>query len=423
MNGSPQPPSTNHQPPGVSAGLLSLPVIVAALGYFVDIYDIVLIGMVGAQSLAALGVAKADIPATLAHLLGLQMIGMLLGGFAWGMIADRWGRMRTLFGSIIVYSTATLLNGFVTSVGQFEVLRVIAGFGLAGELGVGITLVVESLPQAKRAYGATIVACVGIAGAILAWGVSQFATWSQAFIIGGVMGFALLALRWKAHESGMFKALDAAIPKGSLKLLFNSPARLGRYLLAVSLGAPTWFVVGIFVFLAAKTSAVLGVTGPVIGANAIVWCYVGLIFGDIGAGFLTQGLASRRKTVAIFLVCSAALVAVGLSLRGLSPVGYYALCFGLGLTVGFWALFVTIAAEQFGTNLRATVATTAPNVARGLFYPMQWTLFALAPTHGYVTVVAGLGVISFALAFLAIWLLPETHDRDLNYAEIGPEVD
>jgi len=406
-----------------NARLLSLPVIVAALGYFVDIYDIVLIGMVGRDSLLALGVAQEALAATLAHLLGLQMIGMLIGGFAWGMIADRWGRLATLFGSIIVYSSATLLNAFVTNVGQFEVLRVIAGFGLAGELGVGITLVVESLPREKRAYGATIVACVGIAGAIAAWGVSQFASWSQAFIIGGVMGFALLALRWLAHESGMFRALDATIPKGSLRLLFGSPARLGRYLLAVGLGAPTWFVVGIFVFLAAKTAGVLGVTGPVLGAHAIVWCYTGLIVGDIGAGFLTQALASRRKAVALFLSASAVLVTIGLCQRGLTPAGYYALCFGLGLTVGFWALFVTIAAEQFGTNLRATVATTAPNVARGLFYPMQWALFALAPVHGYVTVVAGLGVVSFALAFLAIWLLPETHGRDLDYAEIGPEVD
>ena len=404
----------------LSAGVLSLPVIIAALGYFVDIYDIVLIGMVGKASLLGIGVAGEAIAATMGHLLGLQMVGMLLGGFAWGMIADRWGRMTTLFGSILLYSTATLLNGFVTDLWHYEVLRVIAGFGLAGELGVGITLVVESLPREKRAYGATVVACVGIAGAVLAWAVNRSCDWRHAFVIGGVMGYVLLILRWLSHESGLFRKLDAQTPKGSLRLLFGSPQRIGRYLLVIAMGLPTWFVVGIFVFLAPKTAAALKVDGEVVGANAILLCYIGLIVGDIAAGFITQALASRRKTVLLFMTASL-LASGGLLLTtGLTATTYYAMCFGLGLTVGFWALFVTIAAEQFGTNLRATVATTVPNVARGLFYPMQWTLFALAGSFGYVSVVAGLGVLCFGLALFAVWKMPETHGRDLDYLEELP---
>ncbi len=401
-------------------GVFSLPVLVAALGYFVDIYDLVLIGMVGAKSLLGIGVAAADIPQTMGHLLGLQMIGMLIGGFVWGMVADRWGRVATLFGSILLYSTATLANGFITDLWHYEVLRVIAGFGLAGELGVGITLVVEMLPRDRRAYGATMVASIGIAGALLAWLVSRNVSWSNAFILGGVMGYGLLILRWLSHESGLFKALDATIPKGSLRLLVNSRERLVRYLLSITIGLPTWFVVGIFVFLATATAKALAVTGEVIPANAIVCCYIGLIAGDIAAGFITHALASRRRTVLIFMGSSAVLCAVVLSLRGLSPTAYYTLCGGLGLTVGFWALFVTIAAEQFGTNLRATVATTVPNVARGLFYPMQWALFALKDQFGYVQVVAGLGVIVFSLALLAVWKMQETHGKDLDYLEELP---
>lgn len=408
-------------PPAVkspSTALLSLPVIVAALGYFVDIYDLVLIGMVGKKSLEALGVTPDQLVPTIGHLLGLQMIGMLIGGFVWGMVADRYGRVATLFGSILTYSTATLLNGFVTDIWQYEVLRVIAGFGLAGELGVGITLVVESLPPSRRAFGATVVACLGIAGALLAWAVNQWVSWQHAFLIGGLMGYSLLILRWLSHESGMFAALDASIPKGSLALLFGDRKRFVRYLQCIALGLPTWFIIGVFAFLAAGTAKALGVTGPVLGADAIVACYSGLIVGDFAAGFLTHGLQSRRKAVGLFLMTAAVTCAAVLGLvRGWSPPGYLILCVWIGITVGFWALFVTIAAEQFGTNLRATVATTVPNVARGLFYPMQWAIFAFAPQVGYVTVLAALGVVTFGLALLALKRLPETHGTDLTYQE------
>ena len=406
--------------PTPSLGVFSWPVLVAALGYFVDIYDIVLIGMVGKASLMAIGVMTEQVPQALAHLLGLQMVGMLVGGFAWGMIADRFGRVATLFGSILIYSTATFMNAFVTELWHYEVLRVIAGFGLAGELGVGITLVVEMLPRERRAYGATIVASVGVAGAVLAWLMTRWVSWPTAFMCGGAMGFALLVLRWLSHESGMFQALDATLPKGSLKLLFTSPNRVGRYLCSIAIGLPTWFVVGIFVFLAAKTATQLGVSEPVLGPNAIVCCYIGLIFGDVAAGFITHALASRRRTLLLFLTCSAIMCAVMLSLRGMTAEMYYAGCFLLGLTVGFWALFVTIAAEQFGTNLRATVATTVPNIARGLFYPMQWALFAWQERFGFVPVVVGLGVVCFGLALLGLWRMAETHGKDLDYREELP---
>jgi len=401
-----------------SASVWSLPVLVAALGYFVDIYDIVLIGMVGRDSLLSLGVPPEQVVPTIGHLLGLQMVGMLIGGFLWGMIADKWGRVATLFGSIVTYSTATLLNGFVTDLWQYEVLRVVAGIGLAGELGVGITLVVECLPQAKRAYGATVVACLGIAGALVAWVLTKYVSWQTAFVIGGLMGFALLGLRWLSHESGLFAEQGASLGRGSLRLLFGTRDRCLRYAQCLALGLPTWFLVGIFVFLGAKTAEALGVVGPVLGKDAIVACYTGLIVGDFVAGFLTSWLESRRKAVGLFLLAAALTTAfILLFVRGWSATAYLVLCGWMGFTVGFWALFVTIAAEQFGTNLRATVATTVPNVARGAFYPMQWLIFALAPDYGYLPVLGALAIVVFALALTAVVFLKETHGTDLSFQE------
>ena len=405
-----------------TGGIFSLAVIVAALGYFVDIYDIVLVGMVRTPSLRDLGVDVSDvqIASTVGgQLLGLQMIGMLIGGFFWGMLADRYGRMATLFGSIITYSVATALNGAITDLWQYYVLRVIAGIGLAGELGVGITLVCESLPRHKRALGATVVACVGIGGAILAWFCAdpERFSWRTAYYIGGGMGFALLALRWVSHESGLFARLDAASPRGSLAMIFGVRERLRRYLLAVALGAPTWFVVGIFVFGADRMAAAIGVDGKVSPRDAILWCYVGLIAGDFAAGILSHVLQSRRRAIAGFLLASVVMCTVVLCSRGIHPTMFLVYSGLLGFSVGFWALFVTVAAEQFGTNLRATVATTAPNIARGLLYPIQWLIIGLGPLAGHLGAVAVVGAACFAVALYAVWRMPETHGRDLEFLE------
>ncbi len=414
--------SSANRPALGTAGLLSLPVIVASLGYFVDIYDLVLVGMVRNPSLAGIGIDISDVTkaATIGgNLLGTQMIGMLIGGFLWGMVADKYGRLATLFGSIITYSLATALNGAVTDLWQYYLLRFIAGIGLAGELGTGITLVCESLPKEKRAYGATIVACVGIAGAIAAYYCSNPAwfDWRTAYYIGGGMGFALLILRWLSHESGLFAKLDAEIPKGSLGMLLGQRDRLGRYLRSVALGMPTWFVVGFFVFGGDKMAAAIGVDGKVSPRDCILWCYIGLIAGDFLAGVLSQWLASRRKAIFLFLLASMVMCGVVVLSHGVSAATYLTFSCLLGVTVGFWALFVTVAAEQFGTNLRATVATTVPNIARGLLYPMQWLVVSLSAFYGHLTTVLALGAVCFVLALLALWKLEETHGKDLDYLE------
>src|SRR5678815_49497 len=142
---------------GVTRGA-RLAVIVAALGYFVDIYDLLIFGIVRADSLKSIGIAPDAQLGPTQLILNTQMIALLLGGILWGVLGDKRGRISVLFGSIILYSLANIANGFVHTVPQYAAARFLAGLGLAGELGGGITLVSESLDEKTRGHGTTIVA-------------------------------------------------------------------------------------------------------------------------------------------------------------------------------------------------------------------------------------------------------------------------
>ena len=397
-------------------------VIVAALGYFVDIYDLILFSIVRVESLKELGVTAAtEITNQGLFLINMQMGGMLVGGILWGILGDKKGRLSVLFGSILLYSLANLANGFVTSVEQYAWLRLIAGIGLAGELGAGITLVSESLPKEKRGYGTMIVATVGVSGAMLGYWVGNRFGWRNAYFVGGGLGLALLVLRVSVFESGMFQQVQAQaeVVRGNFLSLFTNPVRLGKYLRVLLIGVPLWFVVGILVTLAPEFGRALELTGEVTAGLAVFWCYFGLVFGDFFSGALSQLWHSRNKALQVFLVFCAVLVGVYLfAIQGASPATFYAVCFVLGMSVGFWALFVTVAAEQFGTNLRATVATTAPNFARG-------AVVGLVPAFKYLSGVLGgiipgaavLGALTLVVAFWAVRTLPESYGKDLNYVE------
>src|SRR5689334_4478749 len=187
--------------------LLRLPVLVAALGYMVDMYDLFLFSIVRVPSLRSLNLSGDSIMKDGVMLLNFQMAGMLVGGIVWGIMGDKKGRLSVLFGSILIYSLANIGNGMVTSVGAYATLRFIAGFGLAGELGAGMTLVTEILPARLRGYGATLVATMGVMGALLAYLVSFFFDWRIAFFIGGGLGLLLMILRIKVFESGIFMKL------------------------------------------------------------------------------------------------------------------------------------------------------------------------------------------------------------------------
>ncbi len=402
--------------------VFTLPVIVAALGYFVDIYDLVLFSIVRVPSLKSLGLSGKDVTDYGVFLLNMQMAGMLIGGILWGVLGDRKGRLKIMFGSIFLYSVANIANGMVTSLPAYAALRFIAGIGLAGELGAGITLVAEVLHTSIRGYGTMLVASVGVSGAILANMIANAYDWRNAFIIGGVLGLLLLIARISVAESGMFRAMSgqARISKGNLLALFSDRKRFFRYLNSILIGVPIWFVVAILITFSPEFAKDFGTTGPVSAGNAVMFCYLGLVFGDLSSGLLSQVLKSRKKVVLLFMFLTLAAIALYFLQGSQSPAFFYGVCFTLGFASGYWAIFVTVAAEQFGTNLRATVATTVPNFVRGMVVPItllfQWFRQYLGLEGGALAV----GAICAFAAFVALSFLEETFHKDLDYYEEFP---
>lgn len=401
--------------------LLNAAVIVAALGYFVDIYDLLLFGFVRVKSLQDLGFSGQNLTDTGISLLNWQMAGMLLGGILWGVLGDKKGRVRVLYFSIALYSVANILNGFATTATDYAAYRFLAGIGLAGELGAGITLVAESLPKEKRGYGTMIVAVVGLSGALLAWVIDMFFPWRVCFFIGGGLGLLLLLLRISVNESGMFRQMQAEdyVSRGNFLALFTNWNRFSRFARCLLIGFPTWFVVGVLITLAPEFGLAKGLSG-ITGGNAIAACYTGLILGDIASGLLSQYLRSRLKVMWIFLLLDVAAVVYYLAAGFSTPASFYFAHFMLGLSVGFWVIFVTIGAEQFGTNLRATVATSVPNFARGMLVPIGASFKYLkdpAMLGGVLPAAAVVGAVCLAIAFMALIGMKETFEEDLNYVE------
>lgn len=405
--------------PGVLQAIFSLPVIVAALGYFVDIYDLVLFSIVRVPSLKALGLSGKDLVDQGVFLLNMQMVGMLLGGILWGVLGDRKGRLKIMFGSIFLYSMANFANGFVDSIGAYATLRFIAGIGLAGELGAGITLVSEVLHKTVRGYGTMIVASVGVSGAILANFVARHFDWRNAFIIGGILGLCLLALRFGVVESGMFSTMKVQdqVSKGNFLSLFTSRDRFGRFLHSILIGLPSWFVVGVLITFSPEFAKLLGVVGTVSAGNAVMYCYLGLVAGDLLSGILSQLLQSRKKVVLLFLIITTVAVVIYFMASGVSAEAFYGICGLLGFGIGYWAIFVTIAAEQFGTNLRATVATSVPNFVRGMTVPITMLFLFFRNHFGLQMGAIMVGCLTMAIALFSLWRLEETFHKDLDYFE------
>ncbi len=408
---------TRHLTAGIMA-LFSVPVIVAALGYFVDIYDLILFSIVRVQSLRAMGLDGQELLDKGVFLLNMQMAGMLLGGIIWGVLGDKKGRVKILFGSIFLYSVANAANGFANSVGSYALWRFIAGIGLAGELGTGVTLVLEKLPREFRGYGTMVVATVGVTGAVLANFVAKHFDWRAAYFIGGGLGLLLLFLRIGVYESNMFRTLEEqGISRGDFLSLFTSKPRFFKYLHSILIGLPIWYCVGILITFSPEFAKALSVSGPVSAGEAVMFCYLGLVFGDFGSGFLSQYFKSRKKIVLFFLLLSTLIVALYFRLNNVTPSQFYLWCFAMGFAVGYWAIFVTIAAEQFGTNLRATVASTVPNFIRGTVIPITF-LFKIAKDHlGILTGGAVVGVVCLIIAFYSLYRLEETFHKDLDYIE------
>jgi len=399
--------------------LLKLPVIVAALGYMVDMYDLFLFNIVRVPSLKDLGLSKEELFTKGLYILDIQMAGMLIGGILWGVIGDKKGRRSVLFGSILMYSLANVANGFITSFDQYVILRFIAGVGLAGELGAGITLVAEILPKHIRGYGTTLVATVGVLGAILAFFVAETFSWRTSYFVGGGLGLVLLAMRVGVFESGMFlKVVKKDVQRGNFLMLFSSRKRLFKYISSILIGTPIWFVSGVLIFFSPEFGHALGVTEPIVAGKAVMLAFAGQVFGDIISGFISQRWRSRKRGMLVFLLGSYSLMLIYLLTQTQSLTTFYIICACLGFFNGYWTLFVTIAAELFGSNLRATVATTVPNFVRASVIPISGLFLFLKTIYGITAGAVIVGSVVVGVALLFLWKLPETFSKDLDYEEM-----
>jgi MFS transporter, putative metabolite:H+ symporter len=405
--------------------VFNLAVVVAALGYFVDIYDLLLFTIVREPSLAGVKVDITDSKAVLAastHIINWQMVGLLIGGILWGVLGDKKGRLSVLFGSILLYSVANFITGFVDTVEHYSYARFVAGIGLAGELGAGITLVSELLPKEKRGLGTSLVAGIGLFGAVFAYFTYKTTNdWRLCYKIGGGLGIALLLLRISVAESGMFKQVKQQnVQRGNLFMFFNNKKRFRKYILAILIGLPTWYVIGILVNLSNRFAKEFYPDSHIESGRAIMFAYAAIAVGDILIGLVSQYFKSRKKALYLFYLFT--IISGVLFFSGLikSDAAMYAGCAALGFSTGFWAIFVTMGAEQFGTNLRATAATTIPNMVRGalpLINLMFLDLFQKNWGWGLINSAIVTGVIVMSVTLVAAYFTEETFHKDLDYIE------
>ncbi len=401
-------------------GIFSIPVIVAALGYFVDIYDLLLFSITRIESLRSFGLSPEQITIEGESILIWQMAGLMIGGIVWGMMGDKKGRLSVLFGSIILYSLANIANGFVQNTEQIRLIRFIAGLGLAGELGAGITLVSELVVKEKRGIATSLVAGLGLTGAVAAFIIKENFEWRTCYFIGGGMGLLLLALRLSVFESGMFHEVrQMDVKRGNIWMLFNNRDRLKRYVLSILIGLPTWFVIGVLVSFSSEFGKWMNIKEKIDPGRAIMYAYSAIAIGDIFIGFVSQWLRSRKKALYLFYVITGIFILLFFTIlwNGTAERMYW-ICAGLGFGTGFWAIFITMGAEQFGTNLRATAATTIPNMVRGMLAVFILPLFQmLRSVTDYYTGGWLAAVIIMVITVVAALFLEETFNKDLNFVE------
>jgi len=409
---------TTNSSRSIAAELSRIPVLVAALGYLVDMYDLFLFSIVRVPSLRSLNLPPEKITQDGIMLLNLQMAGLLIGGIVWGILGDKKGRLSVLFGSILIYSLANIGNGFVNSVAAYAVLRFIAGFGLAGELGAGMTMVTEILPARIRGYGATLVATLGVCGALLAYLVSYLFDWRTSYFIGGGLGLLLMMMRVKVFESGIFlKLKEKGVKRGDILMLFNNKTRLLKYLTSIVIGMPIWFVVGILITFSPEFGKAMNLDQPVDAGKAVLFAFAAQVAGNLVTGTFSQYLQSRKKVILIFILLSFGFVLIYLLVPFRDVTMVYILCACLGFCSGYWTLFITVAAELFGSNLRATVATTVPNFVRGTVIPLTFLFLWMKSYVGTIYGALIVGILTYVIAILALVYLEETFKKDLNYTE------
>lgn len=392
-------------------------IVVAALGYFVDIFDLLLFSIVRVESLRDLGLEGEQLLDSGLFLLNVQMAGLLIGGILWGIWGDKFGRLSVLFGSILLYSVANIANAYVNSVEMYGVFRFLAGIGLAGELGAGVTLASELLPKKWRGLGTTFIASIGVLGATFAAVVAEYTDWRTAYMVGGVMGLVLLALRVNVRESALFQKMEENVSKGNFLLFFTRFDCFKRYLAIILIGGPIWGVVALFITFTPEFAGALDLDFAPTAGTAVLSCYAGLAVGDMLSGLVSQYLQSRKKAVAVFLGLTAAFTALYVFFPYSGETSYYTVTFIMGVGIGYWAMFIQMAAEQFGTNIRATAAISIPNMVRAMVIPITMGFHVLKPEFGILNAGVMVMAILLSLAFASLFVLRETFTADMNYLE------
>lgn len=403
--------------------IFSLPVIVGALGFFVDIYDLLLFSVVRKKSFAELGVAPDQMKEIGENIISWQMIGLVIGGIGWGILGDKKGRKSVLFGSILLYSAATIANGFVKDINTYTLLRFIAGLGIAGELGASITLTSETLPKEKRGIAATIIATSGVLGMIAAYFVYDLSgeNWRLCYFIGGGMGIALLFLRVGVLESRMYDSVkQSQVKLGNFFMMISSRERFIRYMRAIFIGLPVWYVIGVLISFSDEFAKQFGIS-DFDQPKALMLQYAALAFGDLGAGIFSNLIKSRKKTLLIYYAILAVFIILFFALKGGgSATNMYLLCMGLGFGSGISVIYITMSAEQFGTNLRATAAISIPNLVRG-FLPLILILFRFLRSESmlndYVTAAWITGAVVMVIGFIAVLYTKETFGKEMDFLE------
>lgn len=404
--------------PSKNNSLFQLAVVVSALGFFVDVYDLLLFGIIRKPSLSDLGVSQNEILTQGEFLISIQMAGLLVGGIVWGILGDKKGRLSVLFGSILLYSLANIANGMVSNLTQYAALRFIAGVGLAGELGAGITLVSEILPKEKRGIASAMIASFGILGAVTAFFMKEFFTWRTCYYIGGGMGLLLLLLRVSVLESGLYKQLQQTnIQRGNFFMFFNNRERFFRYMRCILIGLPAWYIIGVLVTFSDEFAKEFGISNIDPG-RAIMYQYMAIAFGDMTAGLLSQYFKSRKTALYIFYAITIVFMTLYFLQSGNSSSHFYFICAGLGYGAGFTVVYITMSAEQFGTNLRASAAISIPNMVRGAL-PLIIILFRYMRSlfESYVTGAWVTGIILMSIAIAAAYFTEETFGKDLDFME------
>ncbi len=398
---------------------LVLAIVASSMGFFVDLYDIIIVSVLRRSSLLDLGIAEADLQAKGVLLLNTQMAGMLLGGFLWGMLGDKKGRLSVLFGSIALYSITTFLHAYAPNYEVYLLLRFLAGIGLAGELGAAVTLVSEQMPPKWRGMGPAIIGSFGMLGAVAGAYIGGHYSWQFTYQLGGGMGLVLLLLRLGVMESGLYRNLQGAqVRQGDLWLVLRDRKQLLKYCAIILMGFPGWFVNGVVMTFTPEIAAGMGMQEIPSVSMVFTVFFLGFTFGDFSCGLVSQWLQSRKKAIFRYLSAFTLLMITYFAIGYRSVQIYYTLFFLMGISVGYTIVLITNGAEMFGTNIRSLVTTSSLNLLRASVIP-QATLFNLL-THsmGAAKAAALVGILSVAIAFWAYTQLEETFHKDLNYVDV-----